>query len=305
MGRAGPVGPERRFEDVMAAHNHSPTTGMTAVHYVQGRWESGNPAIVGPMTHGLWMASTVFDGARAFEGVTPDLDQHCARVIRSGAAMGLQPTLDAAEIEKICREGVAQFPADAELYIRPMFYAETGFVAPDPASTQFVCSVFVLAMPAASGFSAALATRRRPSPETAPTVAKASCLYPNAAMALTEARARGFDNAVLLDPLGHVAEFATANIFIAKGGVAYTPVPNGTFLDGITRRRVIGLLRAAGVEVVEKTLTWADVMNADEVFSTGNYGKVVPVIKVEDRALEAGPVAAKARALYWDFAHGR
>lgn len=289
----------------MAAHNHSPAVGMQAVHYIKGAWETGNPPIVGPMTHGLWMASTVFDGARAFEGVTPDLDQHCARVVRSAEIMGLKPTLTAAQIEKICLEGVAKFPRDAELYIRPMFYAENGFVAPDPDSAQFVCSVFVLPMPPAAGFSAALADRRRPSPEMAPTLAKASCLYPNAAMALTTARARGFDNAVLLDPLGNVAEFATANIFIAKYGVAYTPAPNGTFLNGVTRRRVIGLLRAAGVEVVEKALTWADVTEADEVFSTGNYGKVVPVIRVEDRHIPAGPIAAKARALYWDFAHGR
>ena len=289
----------------MAAHSHSPTTGLAAVHYIDGRWESGNPPVVGPMTHGLWMASTVFDGARAFEDVTPDLDLHCARVVRSALAMGLKPTLEAAEIEKICREGVAQFPKGAELYIRPVFYAETGFVAPDPDSTKFICSLFVLPMPPATGFSAALSSRRRPSPEMAPTLAKASCLYPNAAQALTEARGRGFDNALLLDPLGNIAEFATANIFIVKDGAALTPSPNGTFLDGITRRRVIGLLRGAGVVVQEKGLTWADVLAADEVFSTGNYGKVMPATRMEDREYPLGPVASKARALYWDFAHGR
>lgn len=289
----------------MAAHSHSPTTGLAAVHYIDGRWESGNPPVVGPMTHGLWMASTVFDGARAFEDVTPDLDLHCARVTRSAVAMGLKPTLEAAEIESICREGVAQFPKGAELYIRPVFYAETGFVAPDPDSTKFICSVFVLAMPPSTGFSAALSSRRRPSPEMAPTLAKASCLYPNAAQALVEARGRGFDNALLLDPLGNIAEFATANIFIVKDGAALTPSPNGTFLDGITRRRVIGLLRGAGVEVVEKALTWADVLAADEVFSTGNYGKVMPATRMEGREYPVGPVASKARALYWDFAHGR
>lgn len=289
----------------MAAHSHSPTTGLAAVHYIDGRWEAGNPAVVGPMTHGLWMASTVFDGARAFEDVTPDLDLHCARVVRSARAMGLKPTLDAAAIERICREGVAQFPKGAELYIRPVFYAETGFVAPDPDSTKFICSVFVLPMPPAAGFSAALSSRRRPSPEMAPTLAKASCLYPNAAQALVEARGRGFDNALLLDPLGNIAEFATANIFIVKDGVALTPSPNGTFLDGITRRRVIGLLRGAGIEVAEKALTWADVLAADEVFSTGNYGKVMPATRMEGREYPVGPVASKARALYWDFAHGR
>lgn len=287
----------------MAAHGQGGAGG--ALHFIDGRWQTGNPAVVGPMTHGLWMASAVFDGARAYEGVTPDLDLHCARVVRSARAMGLAPTFDGAEIEKICLAGVAQFAKDAELYIRPLFYAESGFVAPDPDSTRFICSVFALPMPAATGFSAALSSRRRPSAETAPTTAKASCLYPNAALALTEARARGFENAVLLDPLGNVAELATANIFIVKDGTAYTPVPNGTFLDGITRRRVIGLLRGAHVEVTEKTLSWVDVMQADEVFSTGNYGKVTPVIRIEERELPIGPVTAKARALYQDFAHRR
>lgn len=287
----------------MAAHGQP--VNRVAVHYIQGSWRDGNPAVVGPMTHGLWMASAVFDGARAFEGVTPDLDQHCARVVRSAQAMGLKPTLTAAAIELLCREGVAHFPKDAELYIRPLFYAESGFVAPDPDSTQFICTVFELPMPSAAGFSAALSSRRRPGPDMAPTLAKASCLYPNAALALTEARERGFENAILLDPLGHIAELATANLFIVKDGVAYTPVPNGTFLDGITRRRVIGLLRGAGVTVVEKTIDVAELLAADEVFSTGNYGKVVPVIRVEERELPAGPVAATARALYWDFAHGR
>jgi branched-chain amino acid aminotransferase len=186
-----------------------------------------------------------------------------------------------------------------------MFYADAGFVMADPDSTQFVLSVYEAPMPSAAGFTACLSTRRRPAPATAPTDAKAACLYPNAGLALKEARGRGFDNAILLDPIGNVAEFATANLFIAKDGVVSTPVPNGTFLNGITRQRVIGLLRADGVDVRERTLTWAEVMTADEVFSTGNWSKVVPVTRVEDRDLQPGPVAQRARGLYWDFAHGR
>ena len=85
--------------------------------------------------------------------------------------------------------------------------------------------------------------------------------------------------------------------------MVFTPAPNGTFLAGITRRRVIGLLRESGVTVVEKTLTYQDFERADEIFSTGNYSKVVPVIRIGDRSLEFGPVYAKARELYWAFAH--
>ncbi|WP_448204510.1 branched-chain amino acid aminotransferase [Azospirillum sp. sgz302134] len=277
-----------------------------ALSYVQGQWIAGNPAIVGPMTHALWLSSAVFDGARAFQGVAPDLDRHCARVVRSAQAMGLAPMLTAGEIEELCWDGIRRFPKEAELYIRPMFYAEDGFVAPDPESTRFVLSVYEAPLPSAAGFTACLSTRRRPSPTMAPTEAKAACLYPNAGLALKEARERGFDNAVMLDPIGNVAEFATANLFIVQGGVQggviRTPVPNGTFLNGITRQRVIALLREDGAVVEEGTLTARDLMEAEEVFSTGNYAKVLPVTRLEGRELPAGPVSTRARALYWEFA---
>jgi branched-chain amino acid aminotransferase len=103
--------------------------------------------------------------------------------------------------------------------------------------------------------------------------------------------------------LGNVAELATSNIFMAKDGVVFTPVANGTFLAGITRQRVMGLLRGSGVTVVEKTLTYKDFLAADEIFSTGNYSKVVPIIRIDERSLQPGPIYTEARRLYWEFAH--
>jgi Amino-transferase class IV len=106
--------------------------------------------------------------------------------------------------------------------------------------------------------------------------AKAGCLYPNNARALFNAHARGFDNALVRDVLGNVAELATSNVFMVKDGVVYTPIPNGTFLAGITRQRVIGLLRDSGITVVEKLLTSDDFDVADEIFSTGIIRKLRP-----------------------------
>ncbi|HET8729306.1 MAG TPA: branched-chain amino acid aminotransferase [Alphaproteobacteria bacterium] len=276
-----------------------------ALTYFQGQWLDGNPKLMGPLTHAMWLSSIVFDGARAFEGVAPDLDLHCERVIRSARELGLGPSLTGGEILALAKEGVAKFPKDAELYIRPMFWADGGWVDPDPATTQFALSIYESPLPEPRGFAACISTRRRPGPEVAPTQAKASCLYPQAGLALTEAKKRGFDNAVMLDMLGNVAEFATANVMIAKDGAVHTPAPNGTFLNGITRQRVINLLRADGVEVQERRVTVEEVLAADEVFSTGNHGKVLPVSRIEDRNLRPGPLAARARRLYWDFAHGR
>ena len=103
--------------------------------------------------------------------------------------------------------------------------------------------------------------------------------------------------------LGNVAELGTANVFLVKDGVVYTPAPNGTFLNGITRQRVIKLLSEAGVTVVEKTLSYADFQNADEIFSSGNFSKVSPITRIDERALPPGPLYRQARELYWAFAH--
>jgi len=275
---------------------------MDGLIYADGDWHEGGKPLIGPLDHAFWMASVAFDGARAFDGLTPDLDRHCARLVTSARAMLLEPTLDAETIAGLCREGVARFPEDVALYIRPIFYATRGFVVPEAASTRFAIALHPLPMPAPNGFAVCFSPFRRPPRDAAPTDAKASCLYPNMQRALADAHARGFANGITLDPSGNVAELATANLWIVQDGVARTPVWNGTFLNGITRQRVLGLLREDGVPVEEATLTREDVMAADEIFSTGNHGKVLPVTRLEDRPLEPGPVFRRARQLYFDFA---
>ncbi len=160
-------------------------------------------------------------------------------------------------------------------------------------------------MPAAAGFSLTTTQYRRPTQDVMPVDLKGACLYPNNARMLREVRAKGFDNAIVLDAIGNVAETATANIFMVRDGEVHTPIPTGCFLNGITRQRVIGLLRADGVTVNETTLTLEDFRAADEIFSTGNAIKVMPVTRFEDRHLQYGPLARRARELYWDFAHSR
>lgn len=273
--------------------------------FFEDAWHEGNVGIMGPRTHGAWLGSVVFDGARAFEGVTPDLDRHCERVNRSAIAMGLKPVVPAARWLSLVAEGLGRFDEKAELYIRPMYWADSGLgggVRFDPDTTRWCLSLYEAPLPQPKGMSICLSPFRRPAADTAPVEAKASCLYPNGSRALIEAAARGFDNCLMRDGAGAIAELANANIFMVKDGTAFTPVPNGTFLDGITRQRIAALLRGAGREVVEKPLQYEDFLAADEIFSTGNFQKVSPVTRIEDRALAIGPVFREARSLYWDFA---
>lgn len=275
--------------------------------FIDGVWSEGDLPVLTARSHATWLGSTVFDGARAFEGVTPDLDLHCRRLNRSAEALGLKPVLSTGEIVEIALEGVDHFPSGSELYIRPTYCAERGgvsAVAPDPDSVRFHMVVWKAPMAPPTGFSICDTRFRRPTLDCATVNAKAACLYPNNARMLREARARGFDNALALDALGNVAELATANVFLARDGVVATPIPNGTFLDGLTRRRVLALLRKAGIEAREQVLTRRDFAEADEIFSTGNMNKVTPVIRYEDREFSPGPFFRRARELYWEFAHG-
>jgi branched-chain amino acid aminotransferase len=274
--------------------------------FFDGDWHEGDLRIMGPRTHACWLGSMVFDGARAFEGVTPDLDRHCARVNESARRFFLKPLVSSERWIALAQDGVKRFAPDAELYIRPMYWAETGpagGIRHDPESTRWCLCIYEAPLPKPRGAAITLSPFRRPTPDCAPVDAKAGCLYPNNTRALIEAQARGFDNCLLRDALGNVAELATANVFLAKDGAVFTPVANGTFLDGITRQRVIKLLQGAGVMVVEKTLTYADFEAADELFATGNFSKLAPITRIDGRSLDVGPLYQKARALYWDFAH--
>ncbi|WP_307154116.1 branched-chain amino acid aminotransferase [Rhodopseudomonas julia] len=274
--------------------------------FVDGDWHEGNVPLIGPRSHAMWLSSVVFDGARRFEGVMPDLELHCARVNASATALGLAANVDVETMVALAKEGAQKFDDETALYIRPMYWAEEGgfmSVPPLAASTRFCLCIYETPVLEPKGFSLTLSPYRKPTIECAPTNAKAGCLYPNNGRAILEAKSRGFDNALVRDMLGNVAETGTSNIFMAKDGVVFTPAPNGTFLNGITRQRVIYLLRQAGVEVREQALTISDFMAADEIFSSGNYSKVVPVNRIEDRDLQPGPIGNRARALYWEWAH--
>ena len=274
--------------------------------FLDGEWIEGNRPFIGARTHAFWLGSSVFDGARAFEGVTPDLDKHCARLNHSAKTMWLKPIMGVEAMVALALEGVKKFPPGGELYIRPMYWAEegaAGSVPPNPESTRFCLSVYEAPLPTPTGVSVTRSPYARPLAITMPVEAKAGCLYPNNARALLEARSRGFDNCLLCDLLGNVAELANANVFMAKDGVVMTPAANGSFLNGVTRQRVLQLLRDDAKDAREATLGFSDFDGADEIFVVGNFGKVTPVRRIDKRDLQPGPFYRRTRELYWEFAH--
>jgi branched-chain amino acid aminotransferase len=290
-----------RQEDAVAWYSQTWT-------WVDGAWHEGNPPIMGPRTHASWLGSSVFDGARIFEGVAPDLDLHAARVNRSALSLGLNPTMAPERIVALALEGAKRFSPDAALYVKPMYWGEADGIATitaDPDSTRFALCLFEAPMPVPGGLTLTKSPFRRPTMESMPTDSKAGCLYPNNARVMRDAKARGFDNALVCDALGNVAETGTSNVFMARDGVVMTPAINGTFLNGITRQRVISLLRGSGATVLETTLAYEDFARADEIFVSGNYAKVMPVLRIDDRPLQPGPFYTRARELYWAFAHDR
>lgn len=276
--------------------------------WFEGRWHDADIQVMRAADHGIWQGSSVFDGARFAHGLTPDLGLHCARVNASALALMITPTMDAGEMAAIIREGLRAYGPEQSVYVRPMYWAiDGGDLGVNPAenSTGFAICLEEVPFPPAEFQTTVTRTRfRRPVLEDSVCNAKAGCLYPNNARMLVEARNKGFGNALVADAMGNLAESATANVFLVKDGVVFTPIPNGTFLAGITRARHIANLRADGVEVVEAVLTFEDAHAADEVFLSGNFAKVTSVKAFDGTEYKSRQMTERARRLYWDWAAG-
>ncbi|MEM6940407.1 MAG: branched-chain amino acid aminotransferase [Pseudomonadota bacterium] len=278
--------------------------------YFDGRWHGGDVPIMSAADHGSWLGTTVFDGARYVDGRAPDLDKHCARVNRSAEALMITPTVSTEDMVALVQDGLSAYSPEQSVYIRPMYWAIDGDVTaivPKEGKTGF--AICLEERPMAPPEASTTLTRtqfRRPVLEDNVVNAKAGCLYPNNARMLVEANRKGFANALVADAMGNVAEAATANIFMVKDAEVFTPIPNGTFLAGITRARHISNMEADGMKVHQTVLSFEDFHAADEVFTSGNMMKVTPVSAFDDTTYEIGPnanpVTRRVREMYWDWA---
>ena len=247
------------------------------------------------LSHGLHYASSVFEGERVYDGEIFKLTEHSARLAHSAAVLGFELPYTIAEIDRACREVVSAMRI-SDGYVRPFAWRGSEMMGVSAQSNRIHVAIAAWPWPAyfspearLQGIRLKTTKWRRPSPETAPTNSKGAGLYMICTLAKHEAEAAGYEDALMLDYRGYVAECTGANFFIVREGSLHTPIPD-CFLDGITRRTVIGLAGERGIEVVERVIKPEELPKAEEVFITGTAVEVTPVRGIDSLNFTVGPI---------------
>jgi len=253
-------------------------------------WMDGNfvpwaEATLHVLSHGLHYASAVFEGERAYGGVIFQLDQHTRRLHNSARVLGFEIPWSVEQINRACNELLAR-QGHSDAYVRPIAWRGSEMMGVSAQQTKIHLAIAVWEWPSyfkpeerLKGIRLDVASYRRPDPATAPANAKATGLYMICTISKHEAERKGYADALMLDWRGQVAEATGANIFFVKDGVIHTPAPD-CFLDGITRRTVIGLARQRGWQVVERAIMPDEMSGFTECFLTGTAAEVTPVSEI-------------------------
>ena len=236
------------------------------------------------LTHGLHYASAVFEGERVYGGNIFKLRAHTERLIKSAEILGFKIPYTADQIDAACKQVVtANGLTDA--YVRPIAWRGSEMLAVAAQQTKIHFAIATWPWPnlfgadRMQGVRLAMASWKRPHPETAPTASKAAGLYMIGTLAKHDAEAKGYNDALMLDWRGHVSEATGANIFFVMNGELHTPTPD-CFLDGITRRTIMSLARGHQMKVVERTILPEELPKATEVFLAGTAAEVTPVRQI-------------------------
>ena len=263
--------------------------------WYNGTLKPWREAQVHVLTHGLHYGSCVFEGERVYNGTVFKLTEHSERLIESGKVLGFQvpytaEELDAATMEAVKANGIV------DGYVRPVAWRGSEMMGVSAQQTRINVAIACWPWPSyfspearLAGIRLKISPWKRPAPDTAPTKSKAAGLYMICTMSKHAAEAEGYDDALMLDYRGQVAEATGANIFLVIDGALHTPIPD-CFLDGITRRTVIDLAKRRGLEVVERVIWPEDFTKAQEVFLTGTAAEVTPVRQISDYTFTPGAV---------------
>ena len=278
--------------------------------WMDGKLVPWREAEVHVLTHALHYASSVFEGQRAYNGVIFKLDEHSRRLRNSAELLGFELPWSADEISAACNEVLAA-NAMTDAYMRPVAWRGSEQMGVSPKGTKPHLAIaawhwgkYFDEVKASKGIRLDIAPWRRPAPYTAPVRSKAAGLYMIATLSKQHADARGYDDALMLDWRGQVAEATGANAFFVREGKLYTPTPD-CFLDGITRRTVIDLARRRGIEVIEKAIWPEELESFEQFFLTGSAAEVTKVQSAGPWSFEIGEMSLQLQRDYDDLVNGR
>ena len=249
------------------------------------------------LSHGLHYASGVFEGERCYAGNIFKLREHTERLIRSAAILGFELPYTADEIDAACQQVIAANGL-VDAYVRPIAWRGAEQLSVSAQQTKIHLAIATWAWPNLFGDNRMQGVRlghakwKRPHPETAPTASKAAGLYMIGTLSKHAAEAEGFDDALMLDWRGQVSEATGANVFLVLDGELHTPTPD-CFLDGITRRTVMGIARRNQMKVVERVIMPDELKQATEVFLAGTAAEVTPVREIAGQTYTPGPITER------------
>ncbi|MAW88591.1 MAG: branched-chain amino acid aminotransferase [Phyllobacteriaceae bacterium] len=263
--------------------------------WMNGEFVRWADAKIHVLTHGLHYASAVFEGERAYGGEIFKLTEHTERLHESGRILGFTIPWSVEEIDEACRQLLAM-QGFQDAYVRPIAWRGSEMMGVSAQSNRINLAIAIWQWPSyfnpeqrLKGIRLDLAEYRRPDPRTAPSKSKAAGLYMICTLSKHAAEAKGYADALMLDWRGQVAEATGANVFFVKDGVIHTPTPD-CFLDGITRRTVIGLAKARGYEVVERVIMPEEMEGFEQCFLTGTAAEVTPVSEIGPYRFEPGEI---------------
>jgi branched-chain amino acid aminotransferase len=278
--------------------------------WFDGKLVPWREAEVHVLTHALHYASSVFEGQKAYSGEIFKLTEHSTRLRKSASLLDFELPWSVEEINDACRE-VLKANDLTDAYMRPLAWRGSEQMGVSAQRTKPHLAIAAWSWGAYFGEEAIrkglrldISPWRRPAPYTAPTESKAAGLYMICTLARHSAQAKGYDDALMFDWRGQVAEATGANAFFVRDNVLHTPIPD-CFLDGITRQTVMDLARRRGIEVVERKIWPEELESFEQFFLTGSAAEVTPVAEAGPWRFEVGDLTLQLRSDYLDLVHRR
>ena len=278
--------------------------------WFDGKLVPWREAEVHVLTHALHYASSVFEGQKAYSGEIFKLSEHSTRLRKSAALLGFEIPWSVDEIDAACRQ-VLEASGLSDAYMRPLAWRGSEQMGVSAQRSKIHLAIATWPWGAyfgeeaiAKGLRLDISQWRRPAPYTAPTESKAAGLYMICTLARHQAQAKGYNDALMFDWRGQVAEATGANAFFVRDNVLHTPTPD-CFLNGITRQTVIGLARQRGIEVVERAIWPEELESFEQFFLTGSAAEVTPVAEAGPWRFEVGALTMQLRSDYLDLVHRR